>query len=545
MCWTGSDWQTVAVRWIRGGRTLSAQLLAGHVVVLLLAGAVGFGLWAHALRGRLDAQYEQRALAVASATATVPQVITALTERNPAGIQRLADRIRTATGASYVVVIDRSGVRYSHPNPALIGKRIEESVVALDGRTHVGIDPGSLGRSANGRAPVFGPDGAPVGEVSAGVLEKNVSAQAVAELDDVAVYLAVGAVAGLLVSVLLARRLKRKTFGLELDEIAALVQEREATLHGIREGVVAVDSAGRLALINDEAHLLLGTTAPAIGRPVADVMPPGEMGERLFAPRPDGEVTDVVVLHNGRVLVGSRREVRHGSRVLGYVVTLRDRTDLEQALRELDENRSLTDALRAQQHEFSNRMHVISGLLDLGRYDEAIGYATEIDQQAAALADELAANIDDPRIVGLLIAKTTVARERGVELMVSCPRRLHVPPRCSAALVSIIGNLADNALEAITGANPPERAVFLRLESSDGSITIDVSDTGPGIPPGAAEAIFSGGWSTKPHPDGRQRGLGLTLVREIVRSFGGDIAVQPGAGARFVVSLPIPAPVRP
>jgi two-component system CitB family sensor kinase len=359
----------VAVRGIRGGRTLSAQLLAGHVVVLLIAGAVGFGLWAHALRGRLDAQYEQRALAVASATATVPQIITALTDRNPVGIQTLAERIRTATGASYVVVIDRSGVRYSHPNPALIGKRIEESVVALDGHTHVGIDPGSLGRSANGRAPVLRADGVAVGEVSAGVLEKNVSAQAVAELDDVAVYLAVGAIAGLLVSVLLARRLKRKTFGLELDEIAALVQEREATLHGIREGVVAVDSAGRLTLINDEAHLLLGTTAPAIGRPVAEVMPPGEMGERLFAPRTDGEVTDVVVLHGGRVLVGSRREVRHGSRVLGYVVTLRDRTDLEQALRELDENRSLTDALRAKKHEFSNRLHVISGMLDVGRYD--------------------------------------------------------------------------------------------------------------------------------------------------------------------------------
>jgi two-component system CitB family sensor kinase len=530
------------VRWIRGGRTLSARLLAGHVVVLLLAGAVGFGLWAHALRGRLDAQYEQRALAVAAATATTPQVVSALTEQNPAGVQALAEQIRKATRASYVVVIDRTGVRYSHPNPALIGKRIEESVVALDGHTHVGIDPGSLGRSANGKAPVFGAGGRPVGEVSAGVLEKDVSAQAVAELDDVAVYLAVGAVVGLLVSVLLARRLKRQTFGLELDEIAALVQEREATLHGIREGVVAVDATGRLTLINDEAHLLLRTTPSAIGLPVSEVIPDAELRARLFGPTTAAEVTDVVALHAGRVIVGSRREVRHGARVLGYVVTLRDRTDLEQALRELDENRTLTDALRAQQHEFSNRMHVISGLLELGRYDEAIGYATQIDQESAELAGELADRIDDPRVVGLLIAKTTVARERGITLDVQCSGQLRVASAQSAALVSIIGNLLDNALEAVTGTEPAPRWVRLLLAASPTSLRIEASDSGPGIPAGAAEAIFSGGWTTKLDPDGRQRGLGLTLVRELVRGLGGEIAVEYGAGARFVITLPIRAP---
>ena len=529
-------------RWLRRPRTVYAQILAAQVFVLVLAGLVGFGLWARTVREELDHKYEQRALAIAEATASTPEVIGALADRDAAGVQTLASAIQRSTGASYVVVIDRNGIRYSHPNPDLIGRRIEEPVVALDGHGHVGIDNGSLGRSANGRAPVFGAGGSPIGEVSAGVLESDVAAEARNELISLAVYLALALAAGLIVAVLLARRLKRQTFGLELDEIAALVQEREATLHGIREGVVAVDRSGRLSLMNDQAHHLLGTTPADVGRPAADVVSNEDL-LALMAAGPAGgtaQVTDRVVLHHGRLLVGSSRTVSAGGRDLGTVVTLRDRTELERALRELDEVRGLTDALRAQQHEFSNRMHVMSGLLEVGRIEEAIGYASAIDGATAGLAAELEARISDARVVALLIAKTTVAREYGVTLSVECASHVDVDENIADQLVTILGNLIDNGIDAVASAPPNGAAasVQVRLVDSGRELVIDVADSGPGIPAAQTASIFTEGWSTKEPAAGRQRGLGLALVRQVAQGLGGEVVLRAGAGASFRVTLP-------
>jgi two-component system CitB family sensor kinase len=527
----------------------------GHIGVLLVAGVIGFGLWARAARVELDTQYQQRALAIAEATSAIPQVGSALAAGRPDRIQPLAQDIVRGTGASYVVVLDRSGTRYSHPNPALIGRRVEEPVVALDGRSHVGIDPGSLGRSANGKAPVLGPDRAVVGEVSVGVAETEIAVAAGAELISLAIYLAVALAIGGGVATLLARQLKRQTFGLELDEIAALLQEREATLHGIREGVVAVDPQGRFSLVNDQAHQLLGTTPQDVGRPVAHVLPEGALRELLTSEGNECDrVTDQLVLGTGRILVASRMRVTYGGRGLGAVVTLRDRTELEDALRELDEVRSLTDALRAQQHEFANRMHVMSGLLEMRRYDEAIGYATEIDGMTSGRVVELASTIDNPRLVALLIAKMTVAGEHGVRLTVGtdtvdAASPITLPGGSADAVVSIIGNLIDNAVEATANSETDadqSPTVIVELAQDDRGLVIDVVDTGPGIPPGMIDLIFTDGWSTKAGMPGRARGIGLALVRQLVTQLGGSTVVGKGPGARFQVIIPrIPAGTRP
>lgn len=522
----------------RRRKTLSAKLLTAQVSVLVLAGVIGFALWARTVRSGLDQKYEQRALAVAEATASTPEVIAALTHNDPRSVQTLATAIQHNTGASYVVVIDRVGIRYSHPNPDLIGESVGRP---LDVHQHVGIDHGSLGRSANGRAPVFAADGTPVGDVSAGVLESDFADEARDELLSLAVYLALAFAVGLTVAVLLARRLKRQTFGLELDEIAALVQEREATLHGIREGVVAVDLDGRLSLMNDQAHRLLGTTTSDVGRRATDVVPDGPLRTLLVGGGGVDTATDRVILHRGRSLVGSGRRVAQGGRELGSVVTLRDRTELETALRELNEVRGLTDALRAQQHEFSNRMHVMSGLLELGRINEAISYANSIDGATATLAIELDSRIGDPHLVALLVAKTTVARERGVTLTVECESPVGVDDGAVDALVTVVGNLIDNAVDALTGPDAGRgevASVHVRLAEAQHDLVIDVIDSGPGIPDGAAEAVFEAGWSTKGTSGGRQRGIGLGLVRQLVQGLGGQIQVCEGVGARFRVTLP-------
>src|SRR5206468_2089796 len=147
---------------------------------------------------------------------------------------------------------------------------------------------------------------------------------------------------------------------------------------------------------------------------------------------------------------------------------------------------------------------------------------------------------NDPHIAALLVAKATVARERGVALAVECAAPVAIDEASSDALVSVIGNLVDNAIDAVSGApragRPP--SVVVRLAEEAGELVIDVDDSGPGIPAGKEEAIFAGGWSTKPD-DGRQRGIGLALVRQLVETLGGSVRVRSSsAGARFRVTVP-------
>jgi two-component system, CitB family, sensor kinase len=523
-------------------RTLSTKILGGQVIVLLVAGAIGFAFSKRGVRQLVDHQYEQRALAIAETTATMPSIRAALADGDAhRTVQGLAQQVMARTGASYVVVIDRHQIRHSHPIPALIGQPVAEPLVALDGRGHVGIDPGNLGRSANGKAPIFASNGTVIGEVSAGLLENRVSSEAAGQLPSLAAYALVALAGGIVVASVLARRLKRQTFGLELDEIAALLQDREATLHGIREGVVALDRAGRVSLINDQAHLLLHTPPNTVGRPVGDLFPAGRLLDLLAG---GGSGHDQVVLFGDRLLVVNRMPVTRRGKDLGTVVTLRDRTELEAALRELDDVRGFTDALRAQQHEFSNRMHVIAGLLELGRYQEAESFVSEVSGATAGLAAELETRISSPRVVALLVAKTTVAIERGVNLTITGESRLEVDQDQANALVSIIGNLVDNAIDAAAGhpgrGSPigPLAVVTVRFLQDSQHSVVEVADTGPGIPPGAREFIFTDGWSTKAAPGDRPRGLGLALVRQIAERLGGDINIAEGSGAVLRVTLP-------
>ncbi|HEY6398151.1 MAG TPA: PAS domain-containing protein, partial [Solirubrobacteraceae bacterium] len=245
---------------MRRRHQLSSRILTSVVVILTASTLVGFALVTLNERRGLEHQYQVRALAIAQTFATMPSVREAITRRSAADrrlIQSLAVRVAEKTGATYIVVIDRSGIRYSHPRPGLIGQRVTEPVVALDGRNHLGVDNGSLGTSANAKTPLRALDNSVLGEVSAGILERRVSDQLLQELPSLLLYFACTLGIGVAASLTLARRLKRSTFGLELDEIAALVQEREAMLHGIREGVITLDRDGRVTLMNDEARRLL------------------------------------------------------------------------------------------------------------------------------------------------------------------------------------------------------------------------------------------------------------------------------------------------
>ncbi|MGY2065702.1 ATP-binding protein [Blastococcus sp. SYSU DS0619] len=513
--------------------TLGAQLLLLQVgivlVTLLLAGAVAV----HYQQEQIRDAYRQQVLTVANSTARLPSVVDAYGTADPSEtLQPLAELIREASAVTFVVITDATGIRLSHPDPARIGERVStDPSTTLAGEVFVGTETGTLGESLRAKVPVRGPDGAVIGAVSVGILERELAAEFDREAPVLVAWLGGAALVGALGSVLLVRLLRRRIFGLEPEEIARLLETREAMLHGIREGLVAVDEKGRVVLVNDEASRLLDLPPDVAGRPAAEVldtaMLPLVLGDR--------DVTDELVLSGERLLVANRTPAVVGGRRIAEVLTLRDRTELFSAMRELDGQRNLTNTLRAQAHEFSNQLHVVQGLIELDRRDDAVSFIERIGG-GRLLGGAPLTDVADPGVTALLLAKAAVAREQGVRLVLGAGSRL--PAGLGDDVVTVVGNLVDNAVDA--AGHGGEVHVFVR-QDDDGTVLVQVDDDGPGVAPADRDRVFDVGVTTKGRPDGNHgRGIGLALVARIAARRGGTATVtdSPAGGARVSVRLP-------
>ncbi|PKV88431.1 sensor histidine kinase [Streptomyces sp. TLI_146] len=516
------------------------QRVFSQVLLMQLAIAAGVtvlatGLFLAPLSHQLDDQAMRRALAIAQSTAAQPQVAADLVASPPAAdgpVQREAERIRRATGAEYVVVMDRHGVRWSHTDGRQIGKVVStDPSEALAGEEVMEIDSGTLGRSARGKVPLRDSDGAIVGAVSVGIEYDSVRARLLAAIPGLLAYAGGALAAGALAAYLISRRIQKQTRDLAFSDISALLAEREAMLHSIREGVVALDRTGRIRLLNDEAQRLLGVGPEAAGRPLDEVLGTGRTTD-VLAGRVTG--TDLLTVRGHRVLVANRMPTDDG----GAVATLRDRTELERLGRELDSTHGLIDALRAQDHEHANRLHTLLGLLELGMHEEAVEFITEVVGVHRTTAEQVTEKVRDPLLAAMLVGKATVAAERAVALRITpdslLPDRL-VDPH---GLVTVVGNLVDNALDAAAGTSDASVGVTLRAEGR--TAVLRVVDSGPGVPDDQRELIFTEGWSTKALPAHGKRGLGLALVRRFAERQGGHarVATGPDGGAEFTVVLP-------
>jgi two-component system CitB family sensor kinase len=516
-------------------RRVFSQVLLMQVAIAAGVAVLATGLFLAPLSNELDDQAMHRALAIAQTTAQQPGLAREVRDTPPSPngpVQQEAERIRKATKAEYIVVMDWRGVRWSHTDPKQIGGIVStDPGQALAGKEVMEIDSGTLGRSARGKVPLRDSDGTVVGAVSVGIAYDSVRARLIHAIPGLLAYaggaLAVGALAAWLIS----RRVHRQTRDLAFSDIASLLSEREAMLHGIREGVVALDRTGRIRLVNDEAQRLLGIGDAVVGRSPDEALGAGRTAD-VLAGRVTG--TDLLTVRGQRVLVANRMPTDDG----GAVATLRDRTELEQLGRELDSTRGLIDALRAQDHEHANRMHTLLGLLELEMYDDAVEFVGEVVGDHRATAEQVTERIEDPLLAALLVGKATVAAERGVALWVSDRTRL--PDRLidPQGLVTVVGNLVDNALDAVAGK--PHARVEVELRAEGRTAILRVRDTGPGIPPEHQELIFTEGWSTKKPPAHRERGIGLSLVRRLAERQGGSATVGEahGGGAEFTVVLP-------
>ncbi|MEV4168318.1 sensor histidine kinase [Nonomuraea sp. NPDC049709] len=489
-------------RWSLAGQMLVLQLL---VVAVTVAGGAALALVQ--ARELLTEEAGRTASAVAVSVAASPDVLEALDEADPSTrLQPYAERVRTATGVDFVTIMQPDGTRYTHPNRAEIGKRfLGHTGRALAGETFTETYTGTLGASRRAVTPVMA-DGRVRALVSAGITIDRISGRLRDQLAWGALIVALALSLGAAGTWLVTARLRRQTHGLGPVELGRIHEHHDAVLHAVREGLLLVGRDGTLTLCNDAARLLLGLPADAEGRHVREL----GLAEVLTA----GE--ERVHLVGDRVLA-----VNSAASRLGTVVTVRDHTELQALTGELDAERGFADSLRSAAHESANRLHTVITLVELGRTEQAVALGTAELRAAQELTDRVVGSVREPVLAALLLGKSAEAAERGSELVISQDSELDDPGLDPRELVTIVGNLIDNAIDAASRAE-------VHLSGDERGVVIRVSDDGPGL---TGPAAFEKGWTTK----GDGHGLGLALVGQAVRRLGGTIEV---AGSTFTVRLP-------
>lgn len=445
----------------------------------------------------------------------------------------VAETTRQVSGADFVALTDLQGLTLSSSNPMLVNERLPVDSPAMGKRAWVGvvdIDGESLVLAT---APVL--DRATTDVVGVAAIGRAFPSGGQRLVDagpNLLVYLGVSSALGLLGSFLLARRVKRQTLGMEPTQIAALVEHREALLHGVKEGVIALDPQDRVTMVNDSASHLLELDSSSVGRDVHELgLEPAVLAVLTGAT----EGSDRLALVDDRVLSFNRMPMTLRGATIGSVTTLRDRTDLIALEEELGQSRATSNTLRAQTHEFANQLHVIKGLLRGGHTSDAERFIDGVRVSRTQFSTQVSAQVHDVAVAALIIAKVSLAAEQGVELVVHDDSSLGVlPDRLSHDVTRVVGNLLDNALDAVGGV--PVRIVTLRLDDDEHVLTIQVCDSGPGVPEGDEDSIFIQGFSTK-STAAHARGFGLALVRLACRRNGGDVRVHNDGGAVFTATL--------
>ena len=509
--------------------TLMVCAIIGSVLLVV------FALYSVQITRATRDDVKDTALGIARTLADSPEIQRGLMQAPQENIiQPIAQAVTKRNDLLFTVVTDMRGIRYSHPNEALLGLHFigDDLTPALEGKENVSVNRGALAEALRVFTPVYDAQHEQIGVVVVGISLNKVEEQiARGRLNAVwtilfSIFMSSMAIWGLV------RVLKRILFGLEPYEISALFEQRQAMLQSLREGVLAVDIHGRVTMINQTAREIL-------------LLPAGKQTENTSAPllaslrdvsktgvaRQDQEISC-----NGRLLLCNMVPVKSQDRVIGAITTFRDKTEVSQLMQRLDGMVNYVDALRAHTHEFMNKLHVILGLLNIKRYDKLEEYILQTAHHYQTDIGTIQSKVKSPVVAGFLLGKINRAKEAGVTLTLADESQ--IPDTASeeqvAVLITALGNLIENALDAMEGQQEGE--IGLLLHYQNGWLSCEVSDDGPGIDPTQLESIFTKGFSTK----GENRGVGLFLARQQIQNLGGDITVEsePGVFTQFFVHIP-------
>ena len=511
-------------------RSLAGQAIALQILVIAVVVLAGSALALFDASRDGDATAREQVISIATALADSPSTAAAIESgRATAVLQPVTEAVRTNTQIAFITIMAPDRTRFTHTDPSQIGgKYIGTIEPALRGETFSEVYTGTLGPSIRAVAPVRNESGRIVGLVSAGILQQSLADRWRSQVPTIAA-VSVAALAVALVGVwAIRRRLLRQTHGLRPDELRVMYEHHDAILHSVSEGLIVVDRNG-VALANDEARRLLALPPGPVER--------SDLPEFLRTYNPGAR--DEVHVTDDRVLVVNRSPVedkRMRDTQSSEVVTIRDRTELQGALGELSSLKVLTDTLRSQAHEAANKLHTIVTMVEMGRSDEAVKFATNELELSQQLVDRLSSAVGEPALVALLLGKTAQADERGIELTVT--EETHLPSNVDdlalsgQEMVTVLGNLIDNAMDACDREDP---WVEVTVSQDDGTLSIQVADSGPGMDAATFETAMQRGYSTKGESD--HHGLGLALVAQVVKRHNGTLSADISYGAVVTVTV--------
>ncbi|MEH6906193.1 sensor histidine kinase [Neobacillus drentensis] len=521
---------------------LHTKLMLGIFILIILIGGIFEITFKNIMESNLKHEKGTKALSVAQSISNMPEIQKAFSSSDPAAIiQPLAEKIRKQVGAEFIVIGNRNEIRYSHPDPNRIGQKMVggDNARVFKGESVISESIGTLGPSLRGKAPIISA-GKIIGVVSVGYLQTDIEKEVAKIRSKIFITTMIILLGGLLAALLISLNIKRAIFGLEPKEIAWMYQEKHAILESIHEGIIAIDTDGRITVVNETAHKILSVPSDVLlrGRRIDDVLKNTHLYEvvRTGQAEYDRELTisDEVFLVN-RIPIFNKKE-----EVIGAVASFRNKSELSNLMQELSHVKAYAEGLRAQTHEYSNRLYTLLGLIQLGSYKEAIDFISKEVDVTQGFISFLMKEIPDPIIAGFILGKASLSSELKINFTIDRESSFSdVPEEISRdALVTIIGNLVNNAFEAVRENEKEQKKVSLFLTDLGKDLIIEIEDNGKGIDTSMGEQIFQAGFSTKSRHS--NAGIGLSLVKESIRVLGGNItfSTQEGEGTIFTVAIP-------
>ncbi|HLR63647.1 MAG TPA: sensor histidine kinase [Lentibacillus sp.] len=476
------------------------------------------------------------ALQVSKTVSFMPSVKEAFKDSNPSSsLQSIAENVRLQVGAEYVVIANAEGIRYSHPDSSLLGKPMsgnDNYRALIFGQYYTSQSESALGPALNGNSPIFDNHGNIMGVVSVGYLLEDIHTEIYQKIWDISkislIVLFLGAIGG----IMLTKNIRKDTLGLEPFEIANLYRERSAILHSIKEGVIAIDQNGLITMMNETASDMLGVYNNYLHKPIETILPNTLMYRVLESGK--NEQNQEMYL-NDRWVIVNREVIKENGQVIGAVASFRDKTEIKEMVETISEVRQYSEDLRAQTHEYTNRLYVLSGLIQLGQYQEAVDMIqTELkinNTQNHILFDQ----IEDSKVQAILLGKIGKASENKISFSIDENSSLNTLPDHIdiSSLIAILGNIIDNAFEAVESTEEKEVTLFATDMGND--IIFEVADSGEGID--ESKHLFKKGFSTK---QSGNRGYGLTILQDTVNSLGGSLEIKNHKSKGAIVTVFIP-----
>jgi len=521
-------------------RTLHGRML---LLMFLLLGALVSITWlmvSMLVSSILEEYIGRNALNVSKTVSLTTVVHEGLKNKNSTQIQLYAESVRKATGARFVVVGDHEGRRYSHPVPERIGKLMVggDNPRALErGEAYVSKAVGTLGPSMRGKVPIFANSGKVIGVVSVGYLQETVESVTEGYLQRVLLWVFGLFLLGGIGTWLIARNVKQSIFGLEPVEIARLFMERNAILDSIREGVVAINDKGQVTMLDHEAAKILKIPPESgIGTSIESILPQTRMLEVL---KSGEEQFDQEMIIGGIEVIVNRVPIWQNDRVAGVVSSFRRKDEIDRMAQELTQIQEYSEVLRTQTHEYSNKLHTLAGLIQLGSHQEALDLIGRETSGYQELLGTLAETVPEPLLSAIILGKYNRAQELRIIFQLDPESRMiDIPKKINREkIVTILGNLLENALEAAQENTSGKRTVLLSMTDFGNDLIFEVEDSGSGIEDESVDLSLQHGFTTK---SGTGRGIGLSLVHENLKYLGGHLTVVRSSlgGMRFTIYIP-------